>query len=186
MVRLDLADHLNKGAQRQDLFWCIRSYMYSLVEIHAEHLFIPADSRTRGIAAFRTIYTRADVPVYRFSFFPHTIITWNSIPPDVRQASTIGQFQAERGSITLPVQSQVEKRYASASVYIVLKAAIPLVLLSAGMSRCSAWISTKLCTILYIRTDLAFARICSRHVRQASTIGQFQAGLGSSTLPVQS
>jgi hypothetical protein len=30
-----------------------------------------------GIAAFRTIYTRADV--YRFSFFPRTIITWNSI-----------------------------------------------------------------------------------------------------------
>jgi hypothetical protein len=29
------------------------------------------------------------------------------------------------------------------------------------MSRCSAWISTKLCTILYIRTDLAFARLCS-------------------------
>jgi hypothetical protein len=83
--------------------------MYSLVEIHAEHLFIPADSRTRGIAAFRTIYTRADVPVYRFSFFPHTIITWNSIPPDVhvRQASTIGQFQAWLGYITLPVQSQV-------------------------------------------------------------------------------
>ena len=53
------------------------------------------------------------------------------------------------------------KTIASARVYIVLKAAIPLVLLSAGMSRCSAWISTKLCTILYIRTDLAFSRLCS-------------------------
>jgi hypothetical protein len=29
------------------------------------------------------------------------------------------------------------------------------------MSRYSAWISTKLCTILYIRTDLVFARLCS-------------------------
>ena len=79
--------------------------VHNLFEIHAEHLLIPADSRTRGIAAFRTIYTLADI--YRFSFFPCTIITWNSIPPDVRQASTIGQFQAELGSITLPVQSQV-------------------------------------------------------------------------------
>jgi hypothetical protein len=79
--------------------------VHNLVEIHAEHLLIPADSRTRGIAAFRAIYTRADV--YRFSFFPRTIITWNSIPPDVRQASTIGQFQAGLGFITLPVQSQV-------------------------------------------------------------------------------
>ena len=60
------------------------------------------DSRIGGIAAFMTIYARADV--YRFSFFPRTIITWNSIPPDVRQASTIGQFQAGLGSITLPVQ----------------------------------------------------------------------------------
>ena len=54
--------------------------VHNLVEIHAEHLLIPADSRTRGIAAFRTIYTRADV--YHFSFFPRTIITCNSIPPD--------------------------------------------------------------------------------------------------------
>ena len=37
----------------------------------------------------------------------------------------------------------------------------PLVLLSACMSRCSAWISTKLCTIVYTRKDLAFARLCS-------------------------
>ena len=79
--------------------------VHNFVEIHAEYLLIPADSRTRGIAAFRNIYTRADV--YRFSFFPRTIITWNSIPPDVRQASTIGQFQAGLGYITLPVQSQV-------------------------------------------------------------------------------
>ena len=59
------------------------------------------------------------------------------------------------------VRGKKEKRYTSVHVYIVLKAAIPLVLLSAGMSRCSAWISTKLCMILYIRTALAFARLCS-------------------------
>jgi hypothetical protein len=80
--------------------------VHNLVEIHAEHLLIPADSRTRGIAAFKTIYTRADV--YHFSFFPRTIITWNSIPPDVRQANTIGQSQAGLESITLPMQSQVQ------------------------------------------------------------------------------
>jgi hypothetical protein len=36
-----------------------------------------------------------------------TIITWNSIPPAVRQASTICQFQAGLGSIILPMQSQM-------------------------------------------------------------------------------
>ena len=50
------------------------------------------------------------------------------------------------------------KRYTSARVYIILKAAIPLVLLSAGMSRCSAWISTKLCTILYRQSSAADAK----------------------------
>jgi len=75
--------------------------IHNLVEICAEHLLVPSDSRTRGIAAFRTIYT------YRFSFFPRTIITWESILPEVRQVSNIGQFQAGLGSITLPVQSQV-------------------------------------------------------------------------------
>jgi hypothetical protein len=79
--------------------------LHNLVEIHAEHLLIPSDSRTRGMTAFRAIYTRADV--YRFSFFRHTMITWNSIPPAVRPASTICQFQAALGSITFPVQSQI-------------------------------------------------------------------------------
>jgi hypothetical protein len=60
------------------------------------------------------------------------------------------------------VREKKGKRYTSARVYIVLKAAIPLVLLSGDMSRCSARISTKLCMILYITTDLAFARLCSR------------------------
>jgi len=60
------------------------------------------------------------------------------------------------------IQGKNEKRYTSARVYIVLKAAIPLVLQSDGISRSSARISTKLCMILYIGTVLTFARICSR------------------------
>jgi hypothetical protein len=74
--------------------------IHNLVQIRAEHLLIPSDCRTRGIAAFRMIYTRADV--YRFSFFPRIIITWNSIPPEVCQASNI---EVGLGAITLTVQS---------------------------------------------------------------------------------
>jgi len=79
--------------------------IHNLVEIRAEHLLIPADSRTIEGLQPSGLYTRADV--YRFSFFPRTIITCNSIPPEVRRASTISQFQAGLGSITLPVQSQM-------------------------------------------------------------------------------
>ena len=77
----------------------------NLVDIPAEHLLLPADGRTRGQAAFRTIYARSDL--YRFSFFPRTIITWNHIPPDVRHVTTIEQFRTGLGSITLPVLSQM-------------------------------------------------------------------------------
>jgi hypothetical protein len=52
--------------------------------------------------------------------------------------------------------------HSSLYVYIVLKAVTPLVLQSDGISRCSARISTKLCVILFIRTVLVFARVCSR------------------------
>ena len=40
--------------------------IHNLVEICAEHLLIPSDCRTRGVAAFRTIHSF----MYRFSFFP--------------------------------------------------------------------------------------------------------------------
>ena len=39
---------------------------------------------------------------------------------------------------------------------------MPLVLQSDGMSRRSAQISIKLCMVLYIRTVLAFGRLCSK------------------------
>jgi hypothetical protein len=87
------------------------TFMYKIVnnldDAHAEHILTPSDNRTRGNAAYRTLYTNADV--YRYSFFPHAIITWNTIyiPPTLRQVNTIDQFQARLGSITLPVLSQM-------------------------------------------------------------------------------
>jgi hypothetical protein len=79
----------------------------NLVDVHAEHILTPSDNRTRGNAAYRTLYTHADV--YRYSFVPRTIITWNTIPPTLRQvnSNTIDQLQAGLGSITLPVLSQM-------------------------------------------------------------------------------
>ena len=57
--------------------------------INVEHILTPSDNRTRGNAAYRTLYTNADV--YRYSFSPHTIITWNTIPPTLRQVNIIDQ-----------------------------------------------------------------------------------------------
>jgi hypothetical protein len=77
------------------------------------------------------------------------------VRPSIEYASAVWDpFNKNQISQLDSVQRRAA-RFASARVYIALKAAIHLVLLSAGMSRCSAWISTKLCTILYIKTDLA-------------------------------
>ena len=74
--------------------------IHNLVEIRAEHLLIPSDSRTRRIAAFGTIYTRADV--YRFSFFPRTIITWNSIPPKYVRPVPSASSRQGQGPLPFP------------------------------------------------------------------------------------
>ena len=77
----------------------------NLVDVHAEHILTPSDNRTWGNAAYRTLYTNVDV--YRYFSFPRTIITWNTIPPTVRQVNTIDQFQTGLESITLIVLSQM-------------------------------------------------------------------------------
>ena len=68
-------------------------------------LLIPADARTRGNTVFKTIYTRSDV--YKYSYFPRTIITWSYIPQVLREVSTIDQFRTGVGSLALPVQSEM-------------------------------------------------------------------------------
>ena len=74
----------------------------NLVDIPST-LLIPADARTRENTVFKTIYTRSDV--YKYSYFPRTIITWSYIPQVLREVSTIDPFRT--GSLTLPVQSQM-------------------------------------------------------------------------------
>ena len=92
------------------------TFMYkianNLVDVHAEHILTPSDNRTRGNAAYRTLYTNADV--HRYSFFPRTMITWNTIPPTLRQVNTIDQFQAGLGPS--PYQCYPKCKYAHSVV----------------------------------------------------------------------
>jgi hypothetical protein len=94
-------DHSNKRVQRQDLFWCIRSCITSLKSMQNTYSY---QLNKRDCSLQDYIYTSRCI---WFFLLPSYNITWNSITPDVRQASTIGQFQVGLGSITLPVQSQV-------------------------------------------------------------------------------
>jgi hypothetical protein len=103
-VVTSMISRLQWGSLEQRRAKARATFMY-LVDVHAEHILTPSENKTRGNAAYRTLYANADV--YRYSFFPRTIITWNTIPPTIRQVSTIDQFQAGLGYITLPVLSQM-------------------------------------------------------------------------------
>ncbi|KAK3090534.1 hypothetical protein FSP39_012539, partial [Pinctada imbricata] len=48
----------------------------------------------------RHISTRVDV--YKYSFLPRTIITWNSIPPDIRNQPSIDSFRHALLTISMP------------------------------------------------------------------------------------
>jgi len=78
--------------------------MKSVQNIYSYHLIVELEALQHS---GRYIHEQMYIIAFPSSLVPVTIITWNSIPPEVRQASTIGQFQAGLESITLPVQSQV-------------------------------------------------------------------------------
>ena len=69
--------------------------VHCLIAIPATHILIPADTRTRHShsQAYRHIQTSKDT--YKWSFFPHTIVTWNSLPQHVVQSSSTDIFREQ-------------------------------------------------------------------------------------------
>jgi hypothetical protein len=63
-----LSSELRRSLKELDLE-ARATFMYKIVnnvvDVHAEHILTPSDNRTRGNAAYRTLYTNADV--YRYS-----------------------------------------------------------------------------------------------------------------------
>ncbi|KAK3087936.1 hypothetical protein FSP39_012625 [Pinctada imbricata] len=76
--------------------------MNNLVEIPLHHYIHVSNTRTRSAVAnnIRHISTRVDV--YKYSFLPRTIITWNSIPPDIRNQPSIDSFRHALLTISMP------------------------------------------------------------------------------------
>ncbi|KAK3108183.1 hypothetical protein FSP39_002802 [Pinctada imbricata] len=76
--------------------------MNNLVEIPLHHYIHVSNTRTRSAVAnnIRHISTRVDV--YKYSFLPRTIITWNSIPPDICNHPSIDSFRHALLTISMP------------------------------------------------------------------------------------
>jgi hypothetical protein len=68
----------------------------NLVDVHAEDILTPSDNRTRGNAAYRTLYKCWCISIF---FLPaYHLITWNTIPPTLRQVNAIAHSRVRMSS----------------------------------------------------------------------------------------
>ena len=67
--------------------------VHHLVAVPTDDLLIQADSRLRAHHKhkFQTIRTNSDT--YKFSFFPRTLIEWNTLPKDTAEAPSLDCFK---------------------------------------------------------------------------------------------
>ena len=73
---------------------------HQLIDINPEGYYTSGDSRTRGSRNFRQI--RAQKDTYHHSFFPRSIRDWNSMPEEVKSATSLEDFKARLNDIPWP------------------------------------------------------------------------------------
>ena len=94
-----LRHHLAKKRMCACKLYYFSSHDQDLVDIPAAAYLTPASTRTRAnhTKKLRQISSRSDA--YKFSFFPHTIPVWNSLPATVAEAPDLASFK--QGLFTL-------------------------------------------------------------------------------------
>ncbi|KAK3084209.1 hypothetical protein FSP39_010113 [Pinctada imbricata] len=73
---------------------------HQLIDINPGGYYTSGDSRTRGGRNLRRI--RAQKDTYHHSFFPKSIRDWNSIPEEVKSATSLEDFKARLSDIPWP------------------------------------------------------------------------------------
>ena len=74
-----------------------------LVETDTDDIICPSDKHTRGQQ--RLYQPATTMPVYKDSFFPWTILDWNTLPTSVTDAATLEEFHASLGLALPALQS---------------------------------------------------------------------------------
>ena len=74
--------------------------MNDMVDIPATLYLTPASTRTRSnhMKKLRQVSSRTDI--YKYSFFPRTIPTWNALPASIAEATDLVTFKQELSSLT--------------------------------------------------------------------------------------
>ena len=75
---------------------CEQNYChrYGLIQAQTNH-------PTRQQAAVSFIEPLANKDCYKFSFSPRTFAKWNKLPPETRQAASIGMFKSKLQSLNM-------------------------------------------------------------------------------------
>ena len=85
----DLIEH-RRAKHRIIMFYKI---INNLADILVHHQLKVHDNSTRGSASHKFRQLNTKLNCYKYSFLPATIVSWNTLPLEVRQLPTLEQFQ---------------------------------------------------------------------------------------------
>ena len=73
--------------------------LHDLVDIKATTYLEPASTRTRAQHSFKLRQLSSKTDNYKYSFFPSTIRTWNSLPAAIAEAPDLVHFKQELAKV---------------------------------------------------------------------------------------
>jgi hypothetical protein len=76
--------------------------VHNLVDIPSSSYLTPPSRTTRSSHKHKYCHLQTSTDVYKYSFFPHTIKTWNSFPANLAEAPDLETFKRELSRFTLP------------------------------------------------------------------------------------
>jgi hypothetical protein len=68
---------------------------HNLVAINPDFYISSRTSLTRHSHSLRYKPFSTSTDYFKFSFFPHTVVLWNALPPDIVSASSLDQFKSQ-------------------------------------------------------------------------------------------
>jgi len=94
-----MLDHLNWESLKSRRTKLQLTNMYKIIhhqiDIEASDYLTPSYSRTRSAHSFKYRQYSSSTDAFKYSFFPRTIITWNSLPASTAEAPSLAHFKRE-------------------------------------------------------------------------------------------
>ena len=97
LKKLDLESLESRRAKHQlTMFYKI---VHGLVDIPSAPYLSPGSSKTRSSHSLKFRQSQTSTNTFKYSFFPRTIPSWNSLPRSVAEAPSLDTFKRELASL---------------------------------------------------------------------------------------